>query len=104
MHSRLLASAALICLAISAAGQALPPAPASQVLGKSDPAREERLKWFRDAKYGLFIHWGLYAVPRANGKDAAASASASGLCSAPGAGKGIRTARGAIQSRQIQPG
>jgi alpha-L-fucosidase len=63
MHSRLLASAALICLAISAAGQALPPAPASQVLGKSDPAREERLKWFRDAKYGLFIHWGLYAVP-----------------------------------------
>jgi alpha-L-fucosidase len=28
-----------------------------------DPAREKRLEWFRDAKYGLFIHWGLYAVP-----------------------------------------
>jgi alpha-L-fucosidase len=28
-----------------------------------DPAREARLKWFRDAKYGLFIHWGLYAIP-----------------------------------------
>src|SRR4030095_15310051 len=28
-----------------------------------DAAREERLKWFRDAKYGLFIHWGLYAIP-----------------------------------------
>ena len=28
-----------------------------------DPARVERLKWFREAKYGLFIHWGLYAVP-----------------------------------------
>ncbi|MEP6732040.1 MAG: alpha-L-fucosidase [bacterium] len=28
-----------------------------------DPAREARLAWFRDAKYGLFIHWGLYAVP-----------------------------------------
>jgi alpha-L-fucosidase len=28
-----------------------------------DAAREKRLEWFRDAKYGLFIHWGLYAVP-----------------------------------------
>jgi alpha-L-fucosidase len=63
MRSRLLASAALTCLAISAAGQAPPPASSSQVLGRNDPAREERLKWFRDAKYGLFIHWGLYAVP-----------------------------------------
>ena len=30
---------------------------------KIDPAREARLKWFREAKYGLFIHWGLYAIP-----------------------------------------
>jgi alpha-L-fucosidase len=29
----------------------------------TDPGREQRLKWFREAKYGLFIHWGLYAVP-----------------------------------------
>lgn len=28
-----------------------------------NPAREARLAWFRDAKYGLFIHWGLYAIP-----------------------------------------
>src|SRR5207237_2550536 len=28
-----------------------------------DPAKEQRLKWFREAKYGLFIHWGLYAIP-----------------------------------------
>jgi alpha-L-fucosidase len=28
-----------------------------------DPAREKRLEWFRDAKYGMFIHWGLYAIP-----------------------------------------
>jgi alpha-L-fucosidase len=28
-----------------------------------DPAREKRLEWFRGAKYGLFIHWGLYAIP-----------------------------------------
>ena len=28
-----------------------------------DPASEKRLEWFREAKYGLFIHWGLYAIP-----------------------------------------
>ena len=28
-----------------------------------DPARRERLAWFHEAKYGLFIHWGLYAIP-----------------------------------------
>jgi alpha-L-fucosidase len=28
-----------------------------------DAAKEARLKWFREAKYGLFIHWGLYALP-----------------------------------------
>ena len=28
-----------------------------------DPAKEKRLEWFRDAKYGMFIHWGLYAIP-----------------------------------------
>jgi alpha-L-fucosidase len=35
------------------------PAPAAA----PDPAREQRLAWFREAKYGLFIHWGLYAIP-----------------------------------------
>jgi alpha-L-fucosidase len=28
-----------------------------------DTAREARLRWFREAKFGLFIHWGLYAIP-----------------------------------------
>ena len=35
-----------------------PPAPMAP-----DVARERRLAWFREAKFGLFIHWGLYAVP-----------------------------------------
>jgi alpha-L-fucosidase len=35
-----------------------------------DPVKEKRLEWFRDAKYGMFIHWGLYAIPAGewNGK------------------------------------
>ncbi len=26
-------------------------------------AREKRLEWFHEAKFGLFIHWGLYSIP-----------------------------------------
>ena len=37
--------------------QAPPPPQADEA------ARQARLEWFREAKYGLFIHWGLYAVP-----------------------------------------
>ena len=25
--------------------------------------RNERMKWWREARFGMFIHWGLYAVP-----------------------------------------
>ncbi len=25
--------------------------------------QDERMKWFREAKFGLFIHWGLYSIP-----------------------------------------
>jgi alpha-L-fucosidase len=42
---------------VSASAQTLPKplhAPASQ---------DAKMKWFRDARFGLFIHWGLYAIP-----------------------------------------
>src|SRR5271168_4427488 len=25
--------------------------------------RDARMKWWREARFGMFIHWGLYAVP-----------------------------------------
>jgi alpha-L-fucosidase len=28
-----------------------------------DAARDARMKWWRDAGFGMFIHWGVYAVP-----------------------------------------
>jgi len=28
-----------------------------------DELKEKRLKWFRDARFGMMIHWGLYSVP-----------------------------------------
>jgi len=54
--TRHLLSTALLLLAGRMA-TAQPAAPAA------DPERESRLAWFRQAKYGLFIHWGLYAIP-----------------------------------------
>ena len=28
-----------------------------------DAARDQRMKWWREARFGMFIHWGVYAVP-----------------------------------------
>jgi alpha-L-fucosidase len=30
---------------------------------KLDPDHERRMQWWREARFGMFIHWGLYAVP-----------------------------------------
>jgi len=40
--------------------------------GQREGARQDpRLDWWRDAKFGMFIHWGLYAIPAGvwKGKD-----------------------------------
>ncbi len=37
--------------------------PHANYLLESDQAFDERMAWWRDAKFGMFIHWGAYAVP-----------------------------------------
>ncbi len=32
-------------------------------LARAEANREIRMEWWRDAKFGMFIHWGLYAIP-----------------------------------------
>ena len=33
-------------------------------LQAAEPAgANDRLEWFREAKFGMFIHWGIYSVP-----------------------------------------
>ena len=29
----------------------------------SAPEKSDRTQWFREARFGMFIHWGIYAVP-----------------------------------------
>ena len=57
----------LKAMAIGAAGARLgfPPgliASERQQEKVSPPEHERRMKWWRDAKYGMFVHWGLYSV------------------------------------------
>jgi alpha-L-fucosidase len=54
---RPLAAAAVLALAAATAAPAPPAAP------DTPEAKKARLAWFHQAKYGLFIHWGLYAIP-----------------------------------------
>src|SRR5215216_6730246 len=32
-------------------------------LNAQNASNDERMKWWRDARFGMFIHWGVYAVP-----------------------------------------
>ena len=39
------------------------PALPAVVRAETPEQHDARLKWFREARFGLFIHWGVYAVP-----------------------------------------
>jgi alpha-L-fucosidase len=49
--------ALFLALTIAALAATPPNPPAKEM------TQDERMKWFREAKFGLFIHWGLYSIP-----------------------------------------
>lgn len=61
--SAVLLSAA-VCSSATAQGTAADPeAAAASKKTPADAERDRKFKWFRDARFGMFIHWGIYAVP-----------------------------------------
>jgi alpha-L-fucosidase len=52
------------------AASLLPAAAQPAPLPETPAQHDQRMAWFRDARFGLFIHWGVYAVPAGewNGK------------------------------------
>ncbi|MBP1732411.1 MAG: alpha-L-fucosidase, partial [Deltaproteobacteria bacterium] len=36
---------------------------AAQLLKETAQQKEERMRWWTEARFGMFIHWGLYAQP-----------------------------------------
>jgi alpha-L-fucosidase len=55
--------ASIVCAASLAAALALLGPGVAGVRGQQPATARDRLAWFHEAKYGLFIHWGLYAIP-----------------------------------------
>jgi len=51
------------CLAIGWGGPAISPASVSAMPQGPGPTREQRIAWWREARFGMMISWGLYAVP-----------------------------------------
>jgi alpha-L-fucosidase len=56
--------AALSALAVSGCRQPVRLPIIGHLLGeKQEPTKDERMTWWRQARFGLFIHWGVYSVP-----------------------------------------
>jgi len=73
-----MAFAGILSMTIGANPSILPRASAAAADQSVDPhanetkaERDARMKWWRQARFGMFIHWGLYAVPAGvwKGKD-----------------------------------
>ncbi len=57
-------SAVLCALWIAGCRQEAAKSPSADLPGgKRELSKDQRMKWWREARFGMFIHWGLYAVP-----------------------------------------
>ena len=53
----------IIVMVVVVIGVVLATTPHNLAKPTPEPERTQRTKWWRQAKFGMFIHWGLYAVP-----------------------------------------
>lgn len=64
MSSRLALSAAMILVVCMATAALTDDPPTDPTVDRTvDAPADARLDWWREARFGLFIHWGLYAIP-----------------------------------------
>jgi alpha-L-fucosidase len=64
----LLVATAVAIVASSSFSQTQPGHPgvvpfAAKTFSETKTERDNRMRWWREARFGMFIHWGLYAVP-----------------------------------------
>lgn len=62
-HTKVLCAALSLCLLRPVLAADAPAPVVDAKNGESAAARDRRMAWWRDARFGMFIHWGLYAVP-----------------------------------------
>ncbi len=53
----------LLCLVLALLGAALATSAHGDAPSEEPVPPPDRLDWWREARFGLFIHWGLYAIP-----------------------------------------
>ncbi len=60
-----------LCQPATTTDEPIEETPVVNVLNESPEEFNQRMEWWREAKFGLFIHWGPYAVPAGvhNGKE-----------------------------------
>ena len=65
--SKQVSSLLIVALAVALL---VPSSPVRAETAETPAERDQRMTWWRDARFGMFIHWGLYAVPAGtwNGK------------------------------------
>ena len=51
-----------ILLSMLLSAMLMPVVAQQRITGESQENYEKRMEWFGDAKFGVFIHWGIYAV------------------------------------------
>ncbi len=61
MILRVLASI-LILARVAFGGEEIPRSPSPQTLVPTEAQRDARLGWWRDARFGMFVHWGVYST------------------------------------------
>jgi len=62
MNPRIIAVCVLFSLYLSSSAQ-------KNYLLESKSDKDQRMEWWREARFGMFIHWGLYAIPAGEWKD-----------------------------------
>jgi alpha-L-fucosidase len=57
------ARSSALALVLVIGGLAAAQAPVPQLPAETPAQKEARMKWWTDARFGMFIHWGLYSLP-----------------------------------------
>ncbi|HOW74039.1 MAG TPA: alpha-L-fucosidase [Phycisphaerae bacterium] len=63
MHRPLSSSGQIVVLGTVLLAAALPTIAADATVSETQSERDARMAWWREARFGLFVHWGLYAIP-----------------------------------------
>ncbi|HXE55721.1 MAG TPA: alpha-L-fucosidase, partial [Tepidisphaeraceae bacterium] len=63
MHRKFVAGLCAAVVGLGLAGRALAQNDAGPERQETKEQRDERMAWWRAARFGMFIHWGIYSVP-----------------------------------------